>query len=104
MFSDTSSAPKIVDELAPRTETVKAMLGWGGLDGYSVSTRIITTNQYRLVGLTESAATGAAGTSSDTVSTTTRTAKRTNEANMWHLQVTRDSWTDWSTDTFAWDT
>jgi hypothetical protein len=100
-FSDTSSAPKIVDEVSPRYDEFWTGLGVGGAEGRAHSWRIITTQSYHLAGLTEACAVAAAGTSADTWYHQTKSAVRQSADGAFALRVTRDSWTDWTRDTYA---
>ena len=100
-FGDTSSGPKIVDEVSKHYDRLYYVTGPGAGDTLVTASRLITSQQYRLTGLTESAATAAAGTSEDTVSQTTKSAQRTAADKQFQLRVTRDSWAAWTYDTEA---
>ena len=101
-FSDTSSAPKIRDEYGRRTvRTTYGKYDGGSLTGAVNMTRLITTQQYRLVGLTEAAALAGVMARSDTYSFEDRTARRMSADGAWQLQVSRDSWSTLSVDTEA---
>jgi len=104
--SDTSAAPRIVDEGAKRLEEFWTILASSpfGPTTWGHTYRIITTQQYRLTCLTQSAATAAAGVTMDTYSHETRTAQRISPDGQFQLRVTRDSWTAYTTDTIAADT
>ena len=104
-FSDTASAPHITDEVTHRVDEYWTPLGIGGADGRAHSYRLVTTQQYRLTSLTEAAAVAAAvAPMMDTYSTTTKSARRISQDGQFQLQVTRDSWGSWTTDTYAADT
>ena len=104
-FSDTASAPHITDEKTSRIEDFWTPLGIGGVDGRAHTYRLVTTQQYRLTALTEAAALAAATPAVlDSYSRTTRSARRISQDGQFQLQVTRDSWADWTTDTYAADT
>ena len=103
-YGAIGAAPTIVDEVTKRYEDWWYMLGSAG--AYAHQYRIITTQQYRRTCLTQAAALGglASGVVLDTYSKTTKSARRISVDGQFQLQVTRDSWTAWVTDTFAPDT
>lgn len=101
-YTDTSSAPKIVDEVGKRTSRASyGMYDGGSMTGIKTISRIVTTQQYRLTGMTEDAATAGVKSESDTNYTEDRTARRTSPDGAWQLQVSRDSWTSWVSETEA---
>lgn len=101
-YTDTSSAPKIMDEFGRRTDPLRyGMYDGGSLSGIKTITRVVTTQQYRLVGMTESAAKAGVTATRDTYSQEDRTARRTSPDGAWQIQVSRDSWTSWVSETEA---
>jgi hypothetical protein len=99
-YTDTSSAPKIVDEVGKRTViTHYGVYDGGSITGFRRIQRVVTTQQYRLVGMTESAAVAGVTATSDTNFTEDRTARRTSADGAWQIQVSRDSYGYWASDT-----
>lgn len=105
-FGDTASAPIIQDEGGKRLDEFWTGLGVGGSEGKAHSYRTITSQQYRITCLTEAAAkTGAAtGFAYADSYTEERTWQRVSADGQFQIKVSRDSWTAWTTDTFAADT
>lgn len=86
-FTDTTSAPRIYDDKNFATERTT----WGF--GSPLYSRTITTSRYRHTCLTRAAADSIALAKNDTY--TTATSQRQNEANMYQVVVTSDTYGAW---------
>ena len=100
-YGDTASAPKISDEGGKHLDDYWMVLGIGGADGKAHTYRTITSQRYRLTCLTEAAAKAGAVLSKDTNYTEERTWQRVSPDGQFQILVARDSWTAWTTDTYA---
>ncbi len=88
-FTDTTSAPRIYDDKNFATETLTYYFGTP-----TTYTRTITTERLRHTCLTRAAADSIAEAKNDTH--TTATSQRQNNANMYQVVVTSDTYSDWS--------
>lgn len=89
-FTDTTNAPKIRSDNQYRTEYLTVQIGGSNIT-YSAS---VTTYNYRWVGLTYDAADSIAKAKKS--SRVNARAVRMNDAGMYAVEISQDSWGAWS--------